>query len=280
VTLNLNPARLAYFTDWAKTLPPRPLPRTVTPVPGEYHLDYIRRLADANHLEFLELTAALDDTAGITLHSPRSWKQHEQERLAVAAGQPLARIARLYWPDPRHYLRDPDGFYQTLRPACHRCTARYGITAPVACHLPPHLTVCRRHRLWIGPATRTHAGQLDVSPFPEVLRAQRRHCHLAQLHHPWRLGDAVRDATSAVYHALRGGTWIPGQQRRMRQLAPGTWNQALAGVLGVSPGGQGDSPGHPVVEIAIYPDVIWLATHNLRTHISRRSASPGDLRAE
>jgi hypothetical protein len=26
VTLNLNPARLAYFTDWAKTLPPRPLP--------------------------------------------------------------------------------------------------------------------------------------------------------------------------------------------------------------------------------------------------------------
>jgi len=35
VTLDLNPARLTYFTDWAETLPPRPLPRTVTPVPGE-----------------------------------------------------------------------------------------------------------------------------------------------------------------------------------------------------------------------------------------------------
>jgi hypothetical protein len=71
-----------------------------------------------------------------------------------------------------------------LRPACRRCTARYGIAEPVACHLTPHLTVCRRHRLWVGPAARTHAAQLDVSPFPEILRAQRR--HLAQLrHHHW-----------------------------------------------------------------------------------------------
>jgi hypothetical protein len=40
VNLDLNPARLARFSDWAKTLPPRPLPRTVIPVPGEYYLDY------------------------------------------------------------------------------------------------------------------------------------------------------------------------------------------------------------------------------------------------
>ncbi len=48
----------------------------------------------------------------------------------------------------------------------------------------------------------------------------------------------------------------------MRQLAPGTWQQALAGVLGVSPGWRVDSPSHPVVEIAIYPDVIWLAARS------------------
>jgi hypothetical protein len=269
VTLNLNPAGLAYFADWVTTLPPRPLPRTVTPVPGEYFLDYIARLAEANHLEFSELTGALDDTAAITVHGPFGWKRHEQERLAAAAGQPLARIARLYWPGPRVYLRDPEGFRRMLRPACHRCAARYGITEPVACHLPPHQTVCRSHRLWVGPSARTHAGQLDVSPFPEVLRAQRRHCHLAQLHHPWLLGDAIRDATSAIHHALRGGTWIQGQQQRMRQLAPGTWNQALAGALGVSPGWQDDSPSHPAVEIAIYPDVVCLAARSLRT----RSAS-------
>ncbi len=263
MTPNLNPARLARFADWARTLPPRPLPRTVIPVAGEYHLDYIRRLAEANHLEFLELTGALGDPAAILYH-PHGRTQHEQERLAAAAGQPLARIARLWWPDPRIYLRDPEGFRRMLRPACHRCTARYGITEPVACHLPPHRTVCRRHRLWTGPSARSHAGQLDVSPFPEVLRAQRRHHHLAQLHHPWRLGDAAREATGAIHQALRGGTWIPGQQQRMRQLAPGTWQQALAGMLGVSPGWQDDSPGHPIVEIGIYPDVVWLAARSLR----------------
>jgi hypothetical protein len=72
---------------------------------------------------------------------------------------------------PRVYLRDPEGFHQMLRPACHRCTARYGIPEPVACHLPPHRRAWRRHRLWIGPAARTRANQLDISQLPEILRA-------------------------------------------------------------------------------------------------------------
>ena len=150
MTAGLNPARLAPFADWATTMPPRPLPRTATPVAGEYYLDYIARLAKANHLDYLELTGALNDTAAITVYRPAGWKRHEQERLAAAAGQPLARIARLYWPDPRVYLRDPEGFHRMLRPACHRCTARRGIAGPVACYLPPHQTLCRRHRLWTG----------------------------------------------------------------------------------------------------------------------------------
>lgn len=271
--MTLNPARLARFSDWARTLPPRPLPRTVIPVRGEYYLDYAGRLADANHLELLELTEALDDPAAVTL-PPVSWKQHRQERLAAAASQPLARIARLYWDDPGDYLRDPDAFRRMLRPACRRCTARRGIAEPVACRLPPHLTVCRRHRLWTGPAARTHAGQLDISQLPEIFRAQRR--HLAQLRdHPQQDVDtAISDATRAIYQALRDGTWIPGQRQRLRQLAPGTWDQALAGVLDVSPARQDDGHGQSAVEIAIYPDVVWLAARSLQTHsASHRAAS-------
>jgi len=234
-------------------------------VASEYFLDYIARLARANRLEFGELTGALDDPASILFH-PDRWRQHEQERLAAAAGRPLARIARLYWPDPRVYLRDPEGFHPMLRPACRRCTARLGITEPVACHLPPHRTVCRRHRLWTGPAARSHAAQLDVSPFPEILRAQRRHLALVHHHDWWQVDTAVSDATRAIHQALRADTWIPGQQRRLRQLAPGTWQQAMAGVLGVSPGRPADGSGHPAVEIAIYPDVIWLATRSLQGH--------------
>jgi hypothetical protein len=270
--VTLNPARLAHFTDWVTTLPPRPLPRTVTPVAGEYHLGYIRRLADANHLGFLELTGALDDTAAITLHGPRGWKQHQQERLAAAAGQPLGRIARLYWPGPRVYLRDPEGFRQTLRLACRRCTARYGIAGPVACHLPPHRTVCRRHRLWVGLSARTHAGQLDVSQFPEILRSQRRHLALAHQHDWWHVDTAVSDATRAIYQALRAGTWIPGQRQRLRKLAPATWQQALADVLGVSRRRPDNLSAHPVVEIAIYPDVVWLAARSLRAHNTSHGA--------
>ena len=269
----LNPAGLARFSDWARTLPPRPLPRTVIPVPGEYYLDYTARLADANHLELLELTGALDDPAAV-VHDPGRRKRHQQERLAAAASQPLARIARLYWDDHGDYLRDPGEFRQQLRPACRRCTARRGIAGPIACHLPPHLTVCRRHRLWTGPSARTHAGQLDISPFPEILHAQRR--HLAQLyHHPRQHADtAVSAATGAIYQALRAGTWIPGQRHRLQQLAPGTWEQALAGVLGASRGQQDDGRGHPVVEIAIYPNVVWLAARSLQAHgTSHREAS-------
>ena len=274
MTPDLDPARLVHFTDWVTTLPPRPLPRTAIPVPGEYHLDYTVRLAHANHLEFLELSNALDDPAAI-LHHPNRFKEHKQERLAAAADQPLARIARLYWDDPGEYLRDPEGFRQMLRPACRYCAARRGIAEPVACYLPPHLTVCRRHRIWIGPSARTHAGQLDVSPLPEILRAQRRHVALVH-QHPWQQVDtAIDDATRAIHQALRASTWIPGQRRRLHQLAPGTWHQPLAAVLGARPPpGQTTVQASPSSRSRSTPDVVWLAARSLRT---RNQASSGDL---
>jgi hypothetical protein len=83
---------------------------------------------------------------------------------------------------------------------------------------------------------------------------------------------AIKDATRAIYHAIRAGTWIPGQRQRLRKLAlrgPGTWQQALDSVLTVRPGMTDDQPGHPAVEIALYPDVVWLAARSLR---GRRTA--------
>jgi hypothetical protein len=72
---------------------------------------------------------------------------------------------------------------------------------------------------------------------------------------------------------LRAGTWIPGQRQRLQQLAPGTWDQALASVLGISRRPD-DGPGHAVVEIAIYPDVVWLAARSLREHSTSHPAAP------
>lgn len=262
--MNLNHDRLVSFADWATAPLPRPLPRTVVPVPGEYHLGYIRRLAEANHLEFLELTAAIDPPSAIVF-DPRRYAQHQQERLASASNQPLARITRLYWPDPRHYLRDLEGFHRMLRPACYRCTARRGIREPVACHLPAQQTVCQRHRLWTGPSARTHADQLDVSQIPEILHTQRHHGHLAQHHHLWHLGDAIHDATQTIYRALRAGEWTPQQRQRMRQLSPDTWRKTTSDT---NPGWQHNGPTSSFIEIAIYPDVIRLATLSLQAHNS------------
>ena len=117
--MTLNPARLARFTDWAQTLPPRPLPRTAIPVPGEYYLDYIARLADASHLDLAELTSALDDPPQSS-STPATADSISGSALAAAAGQPLARIARLYRDAPGDYLRDPGAFRRMLRPACRR----------------------------------------------------------------------------------------------------------------------------------------------------------------
>jgi len=45
-------------------------------------------------------------------------------------------------------------------------------------------------------------------------------------------------------------------------------------VLGLGRGRPDDNPGHAVVEIAIYPDVIWLAARSLKAHsASHREAS-------
>jgi len=213
--VTLNPARLARFADWARTLPPRPLPRTATPVRGQYYLDYISRLADANHLELLELTEALDDPAAVIL-DPARRRQHQQERLAAAAGQPLARIARLYWgrrrPLPARPRRVPPAAAPGLPPLhgpprhhrAHRlppAAAPDRLPPPPALDRPgrPHPRRPARHR----PAPRDPPG---AAPPPRPAA-----------HHPWQdVETTISAATQAIYQALRGGTWIPGQRQRLR----------------------------------------------------------------
>jgi hypothetical protein len=71
---------------------------------------------------------------------------------------------------------------------------------------------------------------------------------------------------------MRDGIWIPAQRQRLRQLAPGTWDQALASVLG-NHGRQDDDPARSVIEIAIYPEVVWLAARSLREHSTGHRAA-------
>jgi hypothetical protein len=65
------------------------------------------------------------------------------------------------------------------------------------------------------------------------------------------------------HDALRAGTSIPGH--------PGSWERHLAAALAGRACWPGNDPGHPAVEIAIYPDVIWLTARIFRTHRQRTS---------
>jgi hypothetical protein len=78
------------------------------------------------------------------IFDPGRRRQRQQERLAAAAGQPLARIARLYWDDHGDYLHDPGGFRQLLRAAA----APDRLPPPPALDRPgrPHLCQPARHQ--------------------------------------------------------------------------------------------------------------------------------------
>jgi hypothetical protein len=79
----------------------------------------------------------------------------------------------------------------------------------------------------------------------------------------------VRTEIKVHWRGTQRGNWpsecyrIPGQQRRLRQLAPGAWQKDLARVLAVHPSRPDIVPGYPAVDIAIYPDVVWIAARSL-----------------
>lgn len=142
------------------------------------------------------------------------------------------------------------GFRRGLRPACRRCTARHHTGAPIFCQLPDHVTVCRRHRLWIGPDALTITEQVDLAAFTEHLTAQRRHQRLHQQH-----GNATtaawRHAENELHRQLYRHRAMGTQQRRLARFCPDRR--------------PGDHLGQPGVAAALYPDLVRLTSRLLAT---------------
>jgi hypothetical protein len=104
---------------------------------------------------------------------------------------------------------------------------------------PRHLVSMRRNRRWTTPSAelgtprdfcaqtrnlvrQRAAAAADVSPFPEILRAQRRHLALLRQQHWLHAEDAISHATHAIHRAFTAGAWTSHQLQRLRQLDPGT----------------------------------------------------------
>jgi hypothetical protein len=177
---------------WAVPRGPRQrLPRTVTPFAFEAATSYTARLAHANHIGVNTLRGCV--VVSGTARPQPDW-------LAVVSGQPVHVLeTRL-----RGLAGDRAALKQHLRrPLCRRCMAGRGIHGPVYCYLPAHLTVCHRHRRWIGPLAHTLDDQVDLWDQPQVLRAARLHRRLANRYAEVDLRAALGDARHMLVYWAR-----------------------------------------------------------------------------
>jgi TniQ protein len=132
--------------DWP-TGPRHQLPRTTPPFIYETVPSYVARLAHANHLQPGELRRYLTERRAN--HPRPDW-------LATVSGYPVPVLqSRLkgFAENERNLTRQR----AHSRPACRFCMARRSVDEPVYCWLPEHVTVCYRHRRWIGPPA--HVGR-------------------------------------------------------------------------------------------------------------------------
>lgn len=185
--------------------PQQRLPRTVTPFQNETIQSFLHRLAVANHISALDLDTHLAEPRQprTRLSSPRP------EWLSIASGWPPSLLAqRLRWPAAGQRTTRP-------MPACRRCMARRGVFEPVRIHRRSHIHVCLTHQLWIGSGADRPESQVDLSPLPEVIKAQRRHSRLVRRHGAPATHAAYTDASHILTRWTERGDWPQHRQRRL-----------------------------------------------------------------
>jgi hypothetical protein len=173
----------------------RPLPRTVAPLHRESRDSYIERLAMANRMIPADLREHVTGP-----HPLRPGHRGLPQALAQVSRQPLHRLL-LALPDlrtPELTARLPPPCRHRLhpgwkvQPACTLCLAAKGVR--YARHwVPPGTRVCLRHSRWTG----SHGQQFDITPLPQIARAQRRH-HRLILRHGWKPVAQAMDGASRI----------------------------------------------------------------------------------
>ena len=243
------------------------LPRSVTPVTGEELISYLTRLAHASHLTLTEVLAVLPSWFSTKISNGDDRAQHHM--LIPAAADALRALARLASATPDGLARALPAFgaagaHNPVRAttACHRCTARRGISQPVPVHLPAHYKVCTRHGIWLSDAGQPH---LDLATCPEIIAAQHRASRLLRRCTPRQLMLAYQAAARAIPPWPASPAAIPHHWRH-RLLTLQTANHRY-----------GTPTDHDAyIHAAIYPDAIalaaaelTLATHTIKQDLCR-----------
>jgi TniQ len=171
---------------------PRRLPITVPPAHHETVASYLARLATLNSLDGDELWLRIS-----TPNPTPSRRAIDLHHLAALTGRPEGHLAGALLE-----LRDPPPTWPAFRHnpqiGCPRCDARHP-GGPVYRTLPHHRYMCTRHHYWIGPPDINRPGP-DVTDFPAITTAQRRHLALVR-EHGWAAAyDAVLTAFMICGH--------------------------------------------------------------------------------
>ena len=245
------------------------LPRRVSPLPGETITSYLRRLAQANHLDPEALRSYI--------HGGRRQRRRPVpvDRLAIAAGVPATTLEHAIADlddDPgaaTFYIRDVPVRLSASGPACQLCALARGATQTVWCRTHPEQVICLRHRRWIGSTAATT--QLPLDGQPDIMQAHKQHLRLVRRfgREEVTAGFAIADHICRQWHAQHQHD--DGFLRRMRIFHSPGWPLPAA---------------HPAIAAAAYPQVVALdpaddlttlavAGHRLRRY-QARAFRPGN----
>lgn len=122
---------------------------------------------------------------------------------------------------------------------CRLCSVRRGVTEPVYCWLPNHITVCRRHQRWFGTPARSWEDQRCLAERLHVVDAATHHHRLVRRHTGATMDVAVKDARRVLLQWPRHRELIDAMASKQRQDRPAGWRVEI--------------------HINCYPDLVWLA---------------------
>ena len=196
------------FPFGSRLAPPSRLPRPIPPFPGETTTSYLNRLGIANQLQPRDLRAHLTGTRHqipVTL-----------DGLAAATGRSPSSLSHAL-PELRPGIApgaDPVLPAHVRRTICWRCAARRGDFRFATIWQPAEVNICPSHLIWLGSAVRArHSSQHYVGDLPEIIRAQRRHCRLAQCRGRQATADAFAEAAHITalwaHHGFHSDRRIP-----------------------------------------------------------------------
>lgn len=249
--------------------PTRRLPRAVSLFPDETVDSFIARLAAANHVEVEELRALLDvrmlkKTPITALREPLAIVSgHSERRLTLALPE---FIEQKNTDVPGLIDRPLINDRLTPRSACRRCVRRAGIAEPVICWMTHDRNVCLRHWLWTGEGCRQASDQVDVTPLPATVLAQRQHRNLIARHGRRWVNLAFHDAKKIYFDWKERYGFGPKEAiaRRMAILA--------------SPSGK-PVPDNIALAVGFHPEIVALSGLLASDHWERTALRNGGLAA-